>query len=177
MKVGRKNGTKVHKQTNGHWIPNPHIITPVHWLLRKEAYNWRVPPAKCVSKPMGKKSHHGIQHRKTERAFVACSSWNQRSKGIFCDTKSPQGGPVMDVRVLGPWIPCQKIELQKSFDKNFNYIPGSPMTSIFEGQPPKNKALFKSKQGAPFGFQVYIQTYITILSLIECQPWIQTEYP
>ena len=30
------------------------------------------------------------------------------------------------------------------------------MTSIFEGQPPKTRPKFQPKQGAPFGFQVYI---------------------
>ena len=29
------------------------------------------------------------------------------------------------------------------------------MTSIFEGQPPKTRPKFQSKQGAPFRFQVY----------------------
>ena len=36
------------------------------------------------------------------------------------------------------------------------YIPGTPMTSIFEGQPPKTRPKLLSKQGAPFGFQVEI---------------------
>ena len=36
------------------------------------------------------------------------------------------------------------------------YIPGTQMTSIFEGQPPKTRPKFQSKQGAPFGFQVYL---------------------
>ena len=36
------------------------------------------------------------------------------------------------------------------------YIPGTQMTSIFEGQPPKARPNFQSKQGAPFGFQVFI---------------------
>ena len=36
------------------------------------------------------------------------------------------------------------------------YIPGTPMTSIFEGQPPKTRPKLQSKQGAPFGFQVEI---------------------
>ena len=31
-------------------------------------------------------------------------------------------------------------------------IPGTPMTSIFEGQPTKTKPKLQSKQGAPFGF-------------------------
>ena len=38
-------------------------------------------------------------------------------------------------------------------------IPGTKMTSIFEGQPPKTRPKLQPKQGAPFGFQVYI--YLT----------------
>ena len=33
--------------------------------------------------------------------------------------------------------------------------PGTPMTSIFEGQHPKTRSTFHPKQGAPFGFQEY----------------------
>ena len=35
------------------------------------------------------------------------------------------------------------------------YIPGTQMTSIFEGQPPKTRPKLQSKQGS-VGFQVYI---------------------
>ena len=35
------------------------------------------------------------------------------------------------------------------------YIPGTQMTSIFEGQPSKTRPKLQSKQGS-FGFQVYI---------------------
>jgi len=95
-----------------------------------------------------------------QNGFVACSSWNQRSKGIFCDTKSPQGGPVMEVAGLGPMdSPRQRIELQKSFDKNFNYIPGSQMTSIFEGQPPKTRPFSNQNKGPHLGSRyIYIYT-------------------
>ncbi len=43
------------------------------------------------------------------------------------------------------------------------------MTSIFEGQPPKTRPKFQSKQGAPFGFQVYI--YIAYEGLLLIHPF------
>ena len=36
------------------------------------------------------------------------------------------------------------------------YVPGTQTTSIFKGQPPKTRPNIQSKQGAPFGFQVFI---------------------
>ena len=35
------------------------------------------------------------------------------------------------------------------------HTPGTQITSIFEGEPPKTRPKFQSKQGS-FGFQVYI---------------------
>ena len=32
------------------------------------------------------------------------------------------------------------------------YVPGTQMTSIFEGQPSKTRPELQAKQGAPFGF-------------------------
>ena len=41
------------------------------------------------------------------------------------------------------------------------YMPGTQMTSIFEGtQPPKTRPKLQPKQGAPFGFQMYIYRYL-----------------
>ena len=39
---------------------------------------------------------------------------------------------------------------------HYIYIPGTQMTSVFEGQPPKTRPKLQSKQGAPFGFQVWL---------------------
>ena len=36
------------------------------------------------------------------------------------------------------------------------YLPGAPMTSIFEGQPPKTRT-FPTKKKGHLGFQVYMQ--------------------
>ena len=36
------------------------------------------------------------------------------------------------------------------------YIPRTQLTFIFGGQPSKTRPELQSKQGAPFGFQVYI---------------------
>ena len=44
----------------------------------------------------------------------------------------------------------------------FLYTPGTPMTSIFEGQPPPKQGLFQQKQGS-FGFHVYIYIYVFLI--------------
>ena len=58
------------------------------------------------------------------------------------------------------------------------YIPRAPMTSIFEGtQPLKTRPKLQSKQGAPFGFQVYINVgkYTTVLS-IRGDLWVEKSH-
>ncbi len=52
------------------------------------------------------------------------------------------------------------------------------MTSIFEGtQPLKTRPKLQSKQGAPFGFQVYINVgkYTTVLS-IRGDLWVEKSH-
>ena len=44
--------------------------------------------------------------------------------------------------------------------EHYKYIPGTQMTSIFEGQPLKTRPKFQLNQGAPFGFQVSIPNTI-----------------
>ena len=49
------------------------------------------------------------------------------------------------------------------------YIPRTQLTFIFGGQPSKTRPELQSKQGAPFGFQVYIYMYSI------CQPWMDNQ--
>ena len=57
------------------------------------------------------------------------------------------------------WFICFPTTKQANLRYMYVCIPRAPMTSIFEGQTPQNKGLkLKKKQGAPFGFQVYINS-------------------
>ena len=51
----------------------------------------------------------------------------------------------------------------------YKYIPGTPMTSIFEGQPTKTKPKLQSKQGSPFGF--WVHTYVHDCLYTNNIPW------
>ena len=63
---------------------------------------------------------------------------------------------------VGPWtLPIEgPVQLKSSnviwFHTHICHIPGTCLSSIFSLDPSKTRPTFQSKQGAPFGFKVYI---------------------
>ena len=84
------------------------------------------------------------------KEWITCLSAKWVSKHVF--QKKESTGISLEKTNHRPFE-VKKKQTPKMEMLRFQRLPGTQMTSIFEGQPPKTRPKFQSKQGS-FGFQV-----------------------